>query len=146
MLGGLARWLRVYGYDATWTYGIDDWDLIRHARAENRFLLSCDTRMFEIGVLRDGELPGLLLPVGLKKLAQFRYVIGALKLPQLPTRCMACGGELHAVAKESVRARIPPRTAVWLDDYFECRRCQKLLWKGTHWRRIAETLATAGVR
>lgn len=24
MLGGLARWLRAAGYDATWTYGIED--------------------------------------------------------------------------------------------------------------------------
>jgi uncharacterized protein with PIN domain len=31
MLGGLARWLRAAGYDATWRVDIDDGDLIQQA-------------------------------------------------------------------------------------------------------------------
>jgi len=53
MLGGLARWLRAAGYDASWTEGIDDWDLVRLARREGRVLLSSDTGIFKIGVVRD---------------------------------------------------------------------------------------------
>jgi uncharacterized protein with PIN domain len=42
MLGGLARWLRAAGYDASWDDGIDDGELIRLARAEGRTALSSD--------------------------------------------------------------------------------------------------------
>ncbi|HEY3323551.1 MAG TPA: Mut7-C RNAse domain-containing protein [Planctomycetota bacterium] len=144
MLGGLARWLRAAGYDAAWYPDIDDWDFIRIARRESRFLLSCDTRMFEIGALRDGEIPSLLLPTGLRKLEQLAFVLERLALPLLTPRCMACGGELVLVAKEHVKERAPPRSFAWVEQFFECARCKRLFWQGTHWRRIASSLQTAG--
>ena len=56
---------------------------------------------------------------------------------------MACGGLLRATTKQSVRDRIPPRTALWLDDYFVCAECDQLFWKGTHWQRIRARLRAA---
>ena len=46
MLGGLARWLRAAGYDASWRVDISDPDLIRLSRDEGRTLLSSDTGIF----------------------------------------------------------------------------------------------------
>ena len=54
---------------------------------------------------------------------------------------MSCGGELCRGSKEDLHERIPPRTYRWLDEFFVCRRCDKLFWHGTHWQRIVETLA-----
>jgi uncharacterized protein with PIN domain len=59
MLGGLARWLRAAGYDAWWRADIGDWDLVRLAQREGRLLLTSDTGIFRIGVVRDGDVPGL---------------------------------------------------------------------------------------
>jgi uncharacterized protein with PIN domain len=50
---------------------------------------------------------------------------------------------LEPVAKADVAGRIPPRTALWLDEYTVCRSCQRLYWRGTHWSRIAKTLAAS---
>jgi uncharacterized protein with PIN domain len=146
MLGGLARWLRAAGYDAAWRADIDDWDLIRLARRENRTLLSCDTGIFGIGIVRDGDVPALLIPHGLSKQAQLGFVMERLKLPPLEPRCMACGGELIQVPKEQVRDRAPPRSFAWLDYFFECNRCGKLFWEGTHWHRIMRALEQMGDR
>jgi len=143
MLGGLARWLRAAGYDTAWYPGIADWDLIRIARREGRFLLSCDTRMFEIGALRDGLLPALLIPNGLDKQEQLAFVLRRLKLPTLEPRCMACGGALAEVPKEAAKGRAPPRSAAWVERFFECTRCKRLLWQGSHWTRIAHSLESA---
>ncbi len=143
MLGGLARWLRAAGYDASWRADIDDWALIRLARHEDRMLLSCDTGIFKIGMVRDGDLPALLIPPGLSKQAQLFFVLKELKLSPGEPRCMACGGELAAVPKEQVRDRAPPRSFAWLDRFYECRRCGKLFWQGTHWQRIRRTLEQA---
>ena len=40
MLKGLARWLRAGGYDAQWSYTIEDNDLVDMARKEKRILLT----------------------------------------------------------------------------------------------------------
>ncbi len=57
---------------------------------------------------------------------------------------MKCGGELIPANKEALKARIPPRTFRWLDQYFTCARCEKMFWHGTHWERIRTELAKAG--
>jgi uncharacterized protein with PIN domain len=44
------------------------------------------------------------------------------------------------VDKDSVRERIPPRTAHWLEEYFVCAGCGQLFWRGTHWQSISARL------
>lgn len=146
MLGGLARWLRAAGYDASWREGIDDWDLVRLARREGRVLLSSDTGIFRIGVVRDGEVPALFVPHGLGKREQLAFVLKQLGLGPLPPRCMTCGGTLREVPREQARARVPPRTFAWVDQFFECGRCGRLFWPGSHWRHIADALRRAAER
>lgn len=140
MLGGLARWLRAAGYDASWQAGIADWDLIRLAQREGRVLLTSDTGIFRIGIVRDGDLPALFIPHGLNKQEQLAFVLQRLKLLPREPRCMACGGSLVVVPKEQVRDRVPPRSFTWVEQFFQCRRCGQVFWEGTHWQRIAARL------
>ncbi|MGH7136486.1 MAG: Mut7-C RNAse domain-containing protein [Pirellulales bacterium] len=91
-------------------------------------------------MIASGAIAALLTPISLKKREQFAFVRGQLELPLKSVRCMACGGRLLAVEKQSVRERIPPRTYPWLDDYFVCQRCDRLFWQGTHWQRIQAAL------
>lgn len=141
MLGGLARWLRAAGYDASWQEGIDDWDLVRQALREGRVLLTSDTGIQRIGIVRDGEVPSLFIPHGLGKTEQLAFVRERLKLPLLPPRCMACGGELAEIPREAVASRVSANTFAWQRQFHECSACHRLFWQGTHWRRIAATLA-----
>jgi uncharacterized protein with PIN domain len=140
MLGSLARWLRAAGYDASWHPGIDDWDLIRLARAEGRVLLSCDTGIFRIGIVRDGDLAAVQVPNGLSTEEQLAFVLGQLGLAAREPRCMACGGELVETAKEEMAGKVPPRSYAWCDRFWQCQRCGKPFWQGSHWQRIADTL------
>src|SRR5262245_57788935 len=120
MLGSLARWLRAAGYDASWHAGIEDWELIRLAQREGRVLLSSDTGIFRIGIVRDGDVPSLWVPHGLSTEGELVFVLDRLQLPPGEPRCMACGGPLTARSKEEVRERVPPRTLAWVDQYSEC--------------------------
>lgn len=140
MLGGLARWLRAAGYDASWSADIDDWELVRLARRENRILLTSDTGIMKIGIVRDGEVPSLFIPHGLRARGQLSFVLNHFKLAVRDPRCMNCGGTLVDVPKEQVRERLPKRTYEWLDRFYECDHCGKLFWEGTHWQRIAHQL------
>jgi len=139
-LGGLARWLRAAGYEAHWQPNIDDDELIRQARTIPAILLTTDSLLMQRGVLRDGLVPALWVPPSLKKTEQLKLVLSELQLPVRDPRCMSCGGELVRVDKEAVKDRIPPKTYRWLDEYWLCRACGKLLWEGTHWERIERTL------
>ncbi|HYG76448.1 MAG TPA: Mut7-C RNAse domain-containing protein [Planctomycetota bacterium] len=143
MLGGLARWLRAAGYDATWQHGIADWDLIRHAREDSRALLSCDRGIFQIGTVRDGLVKSLRIPNGLSTQQQLTLVLQAFNLSLSQPRCMLCGGELRQIPREQAVGEVPKRTLQWLTEFFRCTRCARVFWKGTHWNRIQPALNAA---
>ena len=143
MLGGLARWLRAAGYDASWKADISDWDLIRLARYENRMLLSSDSGIFLRGVIRDGEVPALFVPRGLGILEQLTFVLRELDLPLRESRCMTCGGVLIEISKDQAQGRVPERSFAWMNQFWECDRCRHVFWHGTHWPRIMKQLQRA---
>jgi uncharacterized protein with PIN domain len=135
-LGGLARWLRAAGYDALWHPELEDSDLLRKAQDSGRTVLTTDSGVMERRLIRDRIVPALWLPPTLSIPQQMEMVTGEFHLELREPRCMACGGELRRVDKQTVRERIPPRTWKWLDEYFLCQRCDHLFWRGTHWGRI----------
>jgi uncharacterized protein with PIN domain len=139
-LGGLARWLRGAGYPARFARGRSGRSLAAEP-AGSEVLLTSDSRVTARSAVRRGELRALWIPVDLHPADQLGLVLEDLRLPLREPRCMRCGGEQRAVAKAEVAHRIPPRTARWLDDYFVCRGCDWLYWRGTHWRRIEARLA-----
>lgn len=140
-LGGLARWLRAAGYDAAFWPTIDDDDLLRKMIGSPAILLTTDGRLCRRGVIASGAVPTMLVSIASKKREQFADTMVRLGLRRRPPRCMACGGRLQAVAKETVRDRIPPKTYPWRDDYYVCESCDHLFWRGTHWQRIEAELA-----
>ena len=140
-LGGLARWLRGSGYQAFWNSELDDAALIRDAQERGATLVTTDSLMMERGILRDGLVPSVFLPSTLNCEQQLEIIFRELGLSIRESRCMRCGGELQAVVKSTVASRIPPRTALWLDEYFVCAACGRLFWRGTHWRQMQQRLA-----
>ena len=139
-LGGLARWLRAAGYEAAWQPDIADDELLRQARQIPATVLTTDAMLMERRLLRDRIIPAFWLPPTLSIPEQLALVFREFDLSVRPPRCMSCGGELRRGSKAALRERIPPRTYRWLDEFFVCGRCDKLLWHGTHWQRIAGTL------
>lgn len=139
-LGGLARWLRAAGYDAIWEPNLTDAGAIELAQRLSAVLLTTDSLMMERRVLRDGVVPSLWIPPTLKMREQLALLMRELRLPLRDSRCMTCGGRLKQKEKESLRELIPPKTYRWVDDYFQCERCGKLFWHGTHWSRIRQSL------
>lgn len=140
-LGGLARWLRGSGYEAFWNPELDDAAVIRDAQQRAAILITTDSLMMERGVLRDGLVPSVFVPSTLTCEQQLEIVFRELNLQPRDSRCMNCGGELRRVEKSTVAARIPPKTARWLNEYFDCAQCGQLFWRGTHWERMQQRLA-----
>jgi hypothetical protein len=82
----------------------------------------------------------LFIPRQLGRFEQLGFVVEALDLPRLDSRCMACGGVLHAQPKHAVAAEVPPLAFRNCQHFWRCDRCGKLYWHGTHWQRIDRKL------
>ncbi len=136
MCGGVARWLRIFGIDATFTPGIDDGELVRQALQQRRVVISSDHKLFERRVFTTGELRGVLLPVGLPLREQVDFVCRELGIRAGFPRCAACNGELVETTRAEVADVVPARTLVWRREFYRCRACGKVYWEGTHWRNI----------
>lgn len=140
MLGGLSRWLRAAGYDASFEHEIDDGVLVRQAADQGRILLSSDGGVFERNVVRAGVVRALRVPRATPPIEQLAFVLRSLELTACEPRCMACGGELRETPKHDVEGRVPPRSFAAYDRFWTCASCSKIYWHGTHWSRIRKVL------
>ncbi len=144
-LSGLARWLRAAGYEAALAPEVPVHRLPEEALRQGRVLLTTDTEVLERRIVADGSLRVAWLPSLLTTREKLGLVLRDLELTLRKPLCMACGGVLVPRAKDSVQARIPPRTARWKEEYFVCAACDRLFWEGTHWERIVPALRAAAV-
>ena len=142
MLGSLARWLRICGYEASFMENTSDDELIRLALEEDLILLTRDKQL-----CRKAQKAGLeyLLVHGddsVKRLAQVsrRY---NLTLTPTQSRCPNCGFSLRKTDKREIEAKVPPRTYQAYDDFWFCNACGKTYWQGSHWRSVLDTVCTA---
>jgi len=142
-LGGLARWLRAAGYEARLAPGVPGHRLPDEALRRGLVLLTSEAEVLDRRIVADGSLVVVWVPSALTMAEQLHLAAVELGLTLREPRCMACGGGLVPTAKEAVRPRIPPRTALWQDEYFVCAECDRLFWRGTHWERIERTLRHA---
>lgn len=138
MLGGLTRRLWLAGYDAVFAGPIEDGALVRRALASGEILLSADAPLFERRLVRDGHVRALFVPSA-PPVVQVEVVLRAFALPVLPPRCLACGGEVIDIDKDSVRARVPEESFAVFDAFYVCARCDRVFWQGSHWGSIAAT-------
>ena len=146
MLGKLAKWMRMLGYDTTYIPDADDDDLVRIAVRENRILLTRDTRLCERRMVRRRCV---FVDWGSTK-HQVRQVLKALDLSvsreSLFTRCAVCNGEVTPLDKSDVRGRVPPYVYKTQADYGYCANCEKIYWRGTHVQHVLEALGEAGTQ
>jgi uncharacterized protein with PIN domain len=137
MLGRLARWLRILGYDAEYFPGEDD-DLLRQARREGRVLLTRDTRL-----LQRRTLPPHLFIESDHVMEQLRQVVRGLHLnPTAPPahRCCCCNTELEQRDRTQVVGLVPEFVWSHHDEFWACPRCRRIYWAGTHRRRMQEAI------
>ena len=137
MLGRLARWLRILGYDAEYFPGEDD-DLLRQARREGRVLLTRDTRL-----LQRRPLPPHLFIESDHVMEQLRQVVAALRLnPAVPParRCSCCNAVLESRDKAQVVGLVPEFVWSHHQAFWACPRCQRIYWAGSHRRRMQKAI------
>ena len=148
MLGTLATYLRMCGYDAAYALdrGVEDDDRIREMVLEEaRTLLTRDEQ------LADRTPDALLLSerAVIDQLGELADAGIELSIADPPTRCGSCNGRLEHVAHpgrqcagersddEPVPAHVPEDEAV-----FRCQDCGQWFWRGSHWADVKQTVGS----
>ena len=135
MLGTLARWLRILGYDTAYDNQIEDREILRRCLQEDRVALTRDRLL-----IQQGRLPRQLFIESESLFDQIREVLAFIgdrpHQERLLIRCLECNMLLAEVAKEKARTRIPPYVYQTQSRFKECPACQRIYWGGTHRQKI----------
>jgi uncharacterized protein with PIN domain len=129
MLGRLAKWLRLLGYDTAYDNTATDTELARRARAEGRVLLTRDRELAGRRGLRTLLVESEILE---EQVREVRKALGSPADPAL-SRCPLCNERLRPISRGEVEDRVPPYVHRTQSQFCACPRCGRIYWPGTHY-------------
>ncbi len=138
MLGRLARWLRVMGYDTRFDAGIADADLVRSALEERRVILTRDR-----GIPDRWRVPRLLLLEAEAPRDQLRELARHFPLEwrgRIFTRCTRCNDPVERVSPADLVGRVPESVLQTHERFRRCPSCGRIYWDGSHAARMRRAL------
>lgn len=150
MLGKLARFLRMFGYDTIYANDLLDYfqidpipdkKLANYALKSGRFLITKDQLLYmsvpEISILLEGVgIYNYLNQLKEKLNLHFEFKIEN-------ARCSVCNSQLMKVEeKKNVENLVLKETYNHYNDFFQCTnsKCKKIFWKGSHIEDIENRL------
>jgi len=139
MLGSLARWLRILGYDTLYYVDRDDDELRDEALKTGRILVTRDSELVQRS--RKNGTPVLLIQSD-ETLTQLKEITETYDLDVTPknTRCPRCNGLLKSVEKTSLKDAVPDESYNAFDEFWRCMECDAVYWQGSHWVQILDSL------
>ncbi|ESQ25807.1 MAG: hypothetical protein JCHSAcid_07440 [uncultured Acidilobus sp. JCHS] len=145
MLGSLAKWLRLLGYDTLYSTSYNDAQIISIAARAKRIMVTSDKGLYRRAIkagLRAVLLPESGVTESLARLASAGLV--ELRVDPSKSRCPLCNGVLKEVTdKNLVRGRVPPGALAKYSKFYVCTRCGHVYWEGGHWRNIRRIVEEA---
>lgn len=132
MLGRLATWLRLLGYDTAYLPQADDPELARRARAEDRILLTRDVELTRRRGVHSVLVASERVEEQLQQLAQELHLTARMAF----SRCAVCNAPLEEVDKGTVEGAVPPYVFQTQTHFRRCVQCHRVYWRGTHWARM----------
>jgi uncharacterized protein with PIN domain/sulfur carrier protein ThiS len=137
-LGGLARFLRMLGFDTVHRNAFDDAEIRRLAEQDDRIVLTRDRELLKCREIRRGCYVRALSPEAQLREVAVRYGLAALARPF--TLCLHCNIELLAMGKAAVAHRLPPAVLAHQESFSYCRGCDRVYWPGSHYQRMQQAL------
>ncbi len=141
MLGKLARWLRILGYDTAYERDIADGAIVDRVVNEHRWLLTRDRYLVKRKAVR-GRFTLIRSDFVTDQLRQIRTELGIGLAVDEETvcRCVACNHILENIPPAQARPRVPPFVAKQQTHFTGCPHCDHLYWAGTHWSHLQQQL------
>lgn len=140
-LGGLARLLRMAGFDTVYDNHFDDAEIERLAGSDGRIVLTRDRDLLKRRSITHGCYVHALKPA-----AQLVEILARLDLTarvQPLSLCLECNAPLRSVDKTQVIDTLPPNVRRGQQRFSTCNVCQRVFWEGSHWQHMRERMARA---
>ena len=137
-LGGLARMLRMLGFDTLYSNEFHDNDIRAISVRDSRVVLTRDRELLKCSDITHGCYIHALRPM-----EQWKEVVERLQLQRDArpfTLCLHCNAPLRPVDKQSVLSVLPDKVAKFYDDFCTCPSCKRIFWQGSHWKRMCSWL------
>ena len=138
-LGGLARLLRMSGFNTLYETHFEDEEIALIAATEQRVVLTRDRELLKRRCITHG-----CYVRSLKSSQQLVEVFERLDLARSArpfTLCLQCNLPLQRIESELAKSRVPPSVAAQYDRFSTCERCKGIFWQGSHWQSMREMLA-----
>jgi len=139
MLGSLARWLRMLGYNSYYDKLLSDNEIVEIGRREGRKILTRDRELAGRGdglYISSTELEEQLVTVSKEFSLSYRHD---------RMRCSVCNGLLQKIDADSVKNEVPQRSFENAKEFWRCASCRKIYWDGTHWKGIMDRFERLGL-
>lgn len=130
MLGKLAKWLKILGFDAVFFSKIEDDDLLEMAMNENRILLTRDT-----GLIERTKRKNSLFVESEEWREQVEQVLDHFDLwkdVKPNSRCIECNVRIKDLPREKAKNLVTPFIFENADTFALCPDCGRVFWRGTH--------------
>jgi hypothetical protein len=142
MLGSLAKWLRIVGFDTFYANNqVKDEQLIDIAITEKRILISRDKEL----ITRGKKLALNVIEITTTDLdEQLHQVLKIIKIDKklILSRCSLCNTLLRTINKKEIKDRIPKKVFYSKEKFWFCKNCNKFYWNGSHHEKIMKKIDT----
>jgi uncharacterized protein len=140
-LGGLARMLRMLGFDTIYDNGLQDPEIVSRAAAERRVVLTRDRELLKCRDVLRGAFVHALKPEAQLREISVRYALARHMRPF--SLCLHCNLPLTPADPARVLESVPERIREHYSVFTQCAGCGRLYWEGSHWERMRNVLASA---
>jgi len=137
-LGGLARLLRMAGFDTLYSNAWPDSEIAAIGAQQGRIVLTRDRDLLKHKAVTHGCYLHALKPQ-----QQFMELLDRLDLRRSLrpfSLCVECNAPLRPVDKAQVLERLPPLVRLHYQRFTTCDVCHRVYWQGSHWTRISAML------
>ena len=137
MVGKLARYLRMCGYDVVYDNYLDDASIVKIAVQQSRIILTRDALMLQRKDCRNNIISSLFIESSRleDQLRQVKSVFDIKLEPKL-IRCIECNSLLEHADRNELEDKVPPYVYRTQNTFLFCQKCNKYYWRGTHYDNI----------
>ncbi|MGA2361575.1 MAG: Mut7-C RNAse domain-containing protein [Candidatus Aminicenantales bacterium] len=132
MLGRLAKWLKILGFDVLFFPKAEDKDLIDISRREGRVLLTRDTGLIE----RTKRQKSRFFVISDDWEEQLVQVLDEFALwddIRPNSRCLECNRTLKSLPRSRAKNLVTPYVLEHAESFALCPGCDRVYWQGTHY-------------
>jgi len=136
MLGTLAKWLRILGFDTFYANAeMSDEDLLNIAKGENRTIFTRDKELIIRGKKKNLNVIAVeTTDLDLQLNQALKHV--NIDEKEVLSRCTLCNTVLDTVEKNKIQGKVPSKVFENNEKFWFCSKCNKFYWVGSHYNEM----------